>query len=139
LSEQYRSLSSSHILIIKCLFVTGGYCLYIYDTLSESFQLSELTNQSTTAFSYIVPKLLFTGRPYRRRCTAWATASVIKQDMNKEIHLFIQPYPLMFTRYRSLMRHRATSRKVAGSIPDIVIANFLWHNPSGRTITLRST
>jgi hypothetical protein len=26
-----------------------------------------------------------------------------------------------------------TSRKVAGSIPDGVIAIFPWHNPSGRT------
>ena len=28
---------------------------------------------------------------------------------------------------------------VAGSIPDGVIENFHWHNPSGRTMALRST
>jgi hypothetical protein len=33
----------------------------------------------------------------------------------------------------------ATSRKVAGSIPDGVIGIFYWHNPSGSTMTLRST
>jgi len=33
-------------------------------------------------------------------------------------------------------RHSATSRKVAGSIPDGVIRIFHWHNPSGRTMAL---
>ena len=32
------------------------------------------------------------------------------------------------------MRHSATSRKVAGSIPDGVIGIFHLHNRSGRTI-----
>ena len=43
------------------------------------------------------------------------------------------------TRWRSWLRHCATSRKVAGSIPDGVIGIFLWHNPSSRTMALRST
>jgi len=43
------------------------------------------------------------------------------------------------TRWRSWLRHCATSRKVAGSIPDGVIGNFHWHNPSGRTIAPGST
>ena len=43
------------------------------------------------------------------------------------------------TRWRSWLRHCATSRKVAGSIPDGVTAIFHWLNPSGRTVTLRST
>jgi len=43
------------------------------------------------------------------------------------------------TRWRSLLRHRATSRKVAGSIPDGVIGIFHWNNPSGRTVALGST
>jgi hypothetical protein len=30
------------------------------------------------------------------------------------------------------VRHCATNRKVAGSIPDCVIGIFYWHNPSGR-------
>jgi len=33
----------------------------------------------------------------------------------------------------------ATSRKVAGSIPDGVIGIFYWHNLSGRTMTLGLT
>ena len=34
----------------------------------------------------------------------------------------------------SIGRHCATSRKVAGSIPDDVIGIFYWHKPSGRTV-----
>ena len=43
------------------------------------------------------------------------------------------------TRWRSWLRHCATSRKVAGSIPDGVIGIFHWHNPTGHTMTLGST
>ena len=43
------------------------------------------------------------------------------------------------TRWRSWLRHCATSRKVAGSIPDCVIGFFHWHNPSGRTLALGLT
>ena len=37
------------------------------------------------------------------------------------------------------LRCCATNRKVAGSIPDGVIGNFHWHNPSERTMALVST
>ena len=40
------------------------------------------------------------------------------------------------TRWRSRLRQCATSRKVAGSIPNGVIGIFHWHNPSGRTMAL---
>jgi hypothetical protein len=43
------------------------------------------------------------------------------------------------TRWRSWLRHCATSQKVAGSIPDGVTGIFHWHNPSGRSMTLGST
>jgi hypothetical protein len=42
-------------------------------------------------------------------------------------------------RWRSWLRHCATSRKVAGSIPDGVIGIFRLHNPSGRIMALGST
>jgi hypothetical protein len=38
-----------------------------------------------------------------------------------------------------LLRHYATNRQVAGSIPDGVIGIFQWHNPAGRTMVLGST
>ena len=40
------------------------------------------------------------------------------------------------TRWRSWLRHCATSRKVAGSIPDGVTGIFHRHNPSDRTMAL---
>jgi hypothetical protein len=41
--------------------------------------------------------------------------------------------------WHSWLRHWATSRKVAGSIPDGVIGIFHWHIPSDRVMTLRLT
>jgi hypothetical protein len=43
------------------------------------------------------------------------------------------------TRWRSLLKHCATSWKVANSIPDGVIEIFYWLNRSGRIANLRST
>jgi len=43
------------------------------------------------------------------------------------------------TRWRSWLRHCVTSRKVAGSIPDVVGGIFHLHNPSGRTMAMGST
>jgi hypothetical protein len=37
------------------------------------------------------------------------------------------------------LRHCATNRKVAGSIPDSITGIFRLHNPSGRTMALGST
>jgi hypothetical protein len=39
---------------------------------------------------------------------------------------------------RSWLRHCATSRKDAGSIPDVVIGIFHLQNPSGHTTNLES-
>jgi len=43
------------------------------------------------------------------------------------------------TRWRSWLRHCATSWHVAGSISDGVTGIFHWHNPSGRTMALGVT
>ena len=43
------------------------------------------------------------------------------------------------TRWRSWLRHCATSRKVTSSIPGGVIGIFHWHNHSGRTMALGLT
>jgi len=55
------------------------------------------------------------------------------------IYIYIYNATSRGTRWRSWLRHCATSRKVAGSIPDDVIGIFHWHNPSGRTMALGST
>jgi hypothetical protein len=43
------------------------------------------------------------------------------------------------TRWRSWLRHCATSRKVTGSIPDGVTGIFHLHNPSSRIMALGLT
>jgi hypothetical protein len=43
------------------------------------------------------------------------------------------------TQWRNWSRHCATSRKVAGSIPDDVPGIFHLHNPSDRTVALELT
>jgi hypothetical protein len=51
----------------------------------------------------------------------------------------IYPYYCFVMRWRSWLRHCATNRTVAGSIPDGVTGIFHLHNPSGRTMALGST
>ena len=46
---------------------------------------------------------------------------------------------LLLFRGTRWLRHCATSRKVAGSIPDDIIGIFHWYNPSGRTTSMSST
>jgi len=52
-----------------------------------------------------------------------------------------KPWPLYPPRpvVAQWLRHCATNRKVAGSIPDGAIEIFHWHNPSDRTMALGST
>jgi hypothetical protein len=46
---------------------------------------------------------------------------------------------LQLREWRLLLRHWATNRNVAGSIPDGVNGIFHWHNRFGRTMALGST
>ena len=73
---------------------------------------------------------------------------VLTHDVNNQAGLppsyCMQDIPLPLdsmwgTWWRNWLRHCATSRKVAGSIPDGVIGIFHWHNPSSRTMALRLT
>jgi hypothetical protein len=56
-------------------------------------------------------------------------------------HYFLMIYfnSLLYYRFPSSLRHYATSRKFAGSIPDEVIRLFNRPNPSSRTMALGST
>jgi hypothetical protein len=56
--------------------------------------------------------------------------------LNRYIFIYLAPWG---TRWRSWLRHSATSREVAGSIPDGVTGIFYWPNPSGRSMTLGLT
>jgi hypothetical protein len=67
----------------------------------------------------------------------WKCAKRIYWEMSKQDRNVLSRYG--GTPCRSWSRHCATSRKVAGSIPDGVIGIFHWQNPSGRTMALGST
>jgi len=77
----------------------------------------------------------------RRTCNKWKTQT--RRELHTVPHWEIGASSVggtrWGTRWRSWFRHCATSRKVAGSIPDGVIGIFHWHNPSGRTLVLGST
>ena len=60
--------------------------------------------------------------------------------LTKELKNVIKLYCFIWgTAVAQWLRCCATNQKVAGSIPDGVIGIFHWHNPSDRTMTLRST
>jgi hypothetical protein len=59
--------------------------------------------------------------------------------VNNLAQLTVSNYLKWGTRWRSGLRHCATSLKVVGSIPDGVIGIFHWHNPFGRTMALGSS
>ena len=71
--------------------------------------------------------------------TISTAANLFASKINcKDIKIF-RYYKETRTRWRSWLRHCATSQNVAGLIPDGVIGNFHWHNPSGRNMALGST
>ena len=74
--------------------------------------------------------------PFRSNQTQY---SVANQQTILNRHYFRIGQTAGGTRWRSWLRHCATSWKVAGAIPDGVIGIFHWHNPSGRTMALGST
>jgi hypothetical protein len=70
----------------------------------------------------------------------WQTESVKPRYTDyslKQFSLFLfKPPPPSTMRWRSWLRHCATSQKVAGSIPDGVTGIIHGHNPSGRTVAV---
>jgi hypothetical protein len=67
------------------------------------------------------------------KCNVWTH----KQGQSAVTYGYL--YQSVGTPWGSWLRHCATNWKVRGSIPDGVIGNFYWHNPTGRTLTLGST
>jgi hypothetical protein len=64
----------------------------------------------------------------------------ISTNIMYKLQIFIITYVTNWgTRWRNWLRHCATSRKVAGSIPDGVIGIFHWHKPSCHTMALGLT
>jgi hypothetical protein len=60
-------------------------------------------------------------------------------EVCRNIKMLAYPNLERGTRLRGWFRHYATSRKVAGSIPDEVIGFFNWPNPSSGIMAMGST
>jgi len=88
-----------------------------------------------------------------RTCSCWTLSSSVRTLLDNYLLVLLNEsktgmnwlyiknitYLSRGTRCRSWLRHCATSRKVAGSIPNSVIVFLHWHNPSGRIMGLGST
>ena len=70
----------------------------------------------------------------RQAKASWSSCVMLNRQFYSS-HLFIRGGG-GGTRWRSWLRHCATSRKVAGSIPDGDIGVFHSQNPSGRSMAL---
>ena len=70
----------------------------------------------------------------------WKNGGMVWSGANRVIGRKNFPITARFTvgtRWRCWLRHCATSRKVAGSIPGGVIGTFRWNNPSSHIMTMR--
>ena len=113
------------------------YSVQAYYNLEGVLQLSVVSTACTVAAT--LSKLFGCKTEFDRWWHTW-------QMMALELGISTEKYCTLFvhvlsviTRWRSSLRHCATSRKVAGSIPDGVTGIFHWHNPSGRSLALGST
>ena len=67
----------------------------------------------------------------------WEVCYVLGDKYNWKMYFPKANAPnMLLTLCSSSLRHWGISRKVVGSIPNGVTGIFLWHNPSGSTITL---
>jgi hypothetical protein len=76
---------------------------------------------------------------YRCSFTVCNNLDVKFHQVGETVGSFFCINSLRVTRWRSWLMHCATSRKVAGSIPDGITGIFQWVNPCGRTVALGST
>ena len=112
-------------------FTSTGY-LIIFTWLIQLWK-DHLQGKSTLQWNILLSsrqfsctqKFLTKPMSYVSCCTAW--------DMTMDWHTTNLLYVIMYATFF------ATSRKVAGSIPDGVIEIFHWHNRSGRTMALGLT
>jgi hypothetical protein len=91
----------------------------------------ELRNRATI-FSPLGRGGLATNTLTSRRALWWKHIEILRCSLS-------QVPQLKCTQWRSWLRHCATNRNVAGSIPDGVTGIFHWHNRFGRTMALGST
>jgi hypothetical protein len=103
---------------------------------------SKFDSMNLTKFQWGVSRILGTSEKCTSRNVNCRSAQWIFNGLIRTVLICVMlcslPSLLLYrsTRWCSWLRHCATSRKVAGSIPDGVTGIFHWHNPSVRTMAL---
>jgi len=114
------------------LLPPGGYPIAVKYVKGKAIPLQAWTDPGGSR-RLSLPDFKTIGTWRWKKLSALRTGRLYPQDM------FLVLISVGGTRWRSWLRHCITSQKVAGSIPDSVSEIFHWHNPSGRTMALRST
>jgi hypothetical protein len=136
-SSSCLSISSSLLSTFLSYHSIFPYFFCLFLTFCRLFPISFLFYSSSILFSFppfppphwlIGQSVSDTGRPGQKWWKTDCTTSL----------LLLLPLWLGYA-VAQWLKHCATNRKVAGSIPDGVIGIFHWHNPSGRTIALGTT
>ena len=108
----------------------GSPAVIPFPTINPSLRWKKIhANWRTQQFQWIVVAIRVSPCSWDR--VMWIFSSPLEFEI---------PYETVWgTRCRSCLRHCATSRKVAGSIPKSVTGISHWHNPSDRTLALGLT
>ena len=135
----YLKIFGGHSLGINDLNASHIYLIHTLLTCSHLLRSQDWVPDCVYSYQCVrYPRLL---KPYAS--SAFSFRTEIHPKFCKIFTFHSQFFMLIYRQERhavaQLMKHCATSRKVAGSIPDGVIGIFHWHNPSSRTMTLRST
>jgi hypothetical protein len=133
ISKQRRAFSDGSSGPGRVRWYWKSECLNMRMATLQSFGRSAAVNQQKWR------KILWIGEYVNsrlRKCEECVENDGIRSFMVK---LRLAVYTVRGHAVARWLRHCATNRKVAGSIPDGVIGIFHWHNPSGRTMTLGST
>jgi hypothetical protein len=103
-----------------------GHFYYIPIYTWKAYDIWKVKNQSAKSVYCVT---LFWQNSFRNVLINWLIRYKFPSYTTTSSYLMI---------YATRFRCFATSLKVAGSIPDGIIGVFHWHNPSGRTVALRS-
>ena len=117
-----------------CFMYRICYCQFLFST---TFFRSEISLHFELPFQNCDRFIHYSFTSWWLLQNIYITWFNVKQQALRPHSLLICPLSFWGTRWRSWLRHCATSQKVAG--PDGVIGIFHWHNPSGRTMALGST
>jgi hypothetical protein len=115
---------------VNCMCSTNLYLLYV------SMSLRHLLNLMNKFRRICVQGCAL---HMSTKANGWISIFELPQDEYLHSGLKYRTLPTGGMPQCSWLRHCATSRKIAGSIPDSVIGIFHWHNPSGRTMALGLT